>query len=64
MANTPKIRPRTKHINIKYHHFREAAQQGIIHIKRIDKSQQQADIFTKPLQERVFTYFRNLIMGW
>jgi hypothetical protein len=21
MASTPKIRPRTKHINIKYHHF-------------------------------------------
>jgi hypothetical protein len=23
MAKTPKMRPRTKHINIKYHHFRE-----------------------------------------
>jgi hypothetical protein len=64
MANTPKIRPCTKHINIKYHHFREAVQQGIIHIKRIDTTQQQADIFTKPLPERVFIYFRKLTMGW
>jgi hypothetical protein len=64
MANTPKIRPRTKYINIKYHYFREAVQQGIIHIKRIDTTQQQADIFTKLLPERVFIYFRKLIMGW
>jgi hypothetical protein len=64
MANTPKIRPRTKHINIKYHHFREAVQQGIIQIKRIDTTQQQADIFTKPLHERTFIYLCQLIMGW
>jgi hypothetical protein len=64
MANTPKIRPRRKHINIKYHHFREAVQQGIIYIKRIDTTQQQADIFTKPLQEQTFIYLRKLIMSW
>jgi hypothetical protein len=64
MASTPKIRPRTKHINIKYHHFREAVHQGIIHIKRIDTTQQQADIFTKPLPEQLFTYLRQRIMGW
>jgi hypothetical protein len=65
MANTPKIRPRTKHINIKnHHHFKEAVQQGLISIKRIVTLQQQADIFTKPLQERVFIYLRKLIMGW
>jgi hypothetical protein len=23
IANVPKMRPRTKHLNIKYHHFRE-----------------------------------------
>jgi hypothetical protein len=64
MANTPKIHPRTKHINIKYHHFREAVQHKIIHIKRIDTTQQQADISTKPLQERTFIYLRKLIMCW
>jgi hypothetical protein len=24
MARLPKMRPRTKHLNMKYHHFREA----------------------------------------
>jgi hypothetical protein len=24
MARLPKMRPRTKHLNVKYHHFREA----------------------------------------
>jgi hypothetical protein len=64
MASTPKIRPRTKHINIKYHHFRESVHQGIIRIERIDTTQQQADIFTKPLMERIFIYLRKLIIGW
>jgi hypothetical protein len=64
MASTPKMRSQTKHINIKYHHFREAVHQGIIRIKRIDTTQQQADIFTKPLMERIFIYLRRLIMGW
>jgi hypothetical protein len=64
MASTPKIRPQTKRINIKYHHFREAVHQGIIRIVRIDTTQQQADIFTQPLMERIFIYLGKLIMGW
>jgi hypothetical protein len=64
MASTPKIRPQTKHINIKYHHFREAVHQGIIRIEHIDTTQLQADIITKPLMERIFIYLRKLIMGW
>ena len=28
LANVPKNRPRTKHIAVKYHHFREAVNNG------------------------------------
>jgi hypothetical protein len=30
IANIPKMRPRTKHLNIKYHHFREEVIKGTI----------------------------------
>jgi Reverse transcriptase (RNA-dependent DNA polymerase)/GAG-pre-integrase domain len=64
MARTPKLRPRTKHINIKYHHFREAVQRKEITIWPIDTLDQIADIFTKPLGLDLFTKLRTLIMGW
>jgi hypothetical protein len=32
MACTPKLRPRAKHLDIKYHHFREAVQNGEVSI--------------------------------
>jgi hypothetical protein len=64
MAQTPKMRPRTKHINIKYHHFRSAVQRGDIEIEKIHTSEQEADIFTKPLDEKTFIYLRHKFMGW
>ena len=64
MARTPKMRPRTKHMNIKYHHFREAVNRGDITIHPINTKDQQADIFTKPLDEKSFIYLQSLIMGW
>ena len=30
IANVPKLRPRTKHLNIKYHHFREEVKKRTI----------------------------------
>ena len=64
LARLPKMRPRTKHINITYHHFRKHVKDKEISVHQIDTSKQQADIFTKPLNERTFTYLRKLIMGW
>ena len=49
LAKVPKNRPRTKHIAVKYHHFRTAVQQGYLLVKRVDTLEQLADIFTKPL---------------
>ena len=64
LATAPKIRPRTKHIAVKYHHFRSHVQNGSIKIKAIDTTQQQADLLTKPLPLQAFVYLRKLIMGW
>ena len=43
IAKTPKMRPRTKHIAIKYHHFRTYFYKGDIQIVKIDTSEQEAD---------------------
>ncbi len=48
IANIPKMRPRTKHLNIKYHHFREEVKKGTISIYHTRTEEQIADIFTKP----------------
>ena len=51
MAKSDKYRPRTKHLNVKYNHFRSyiGKLKGIISIQKIDKTHQLADILTKPL---------------
>ena len=36
LSKAPKIRPRTKHITLKYHHFREHVWKGLIEINPID----------------------------
>lgn len=64
MATNPKMRPRTKHINVKYHHFREAYERGDITIHKVSTEDQWADIFTKPLSLNLFQRFRLAIMGW
>jgi hypothetical protein len=64
IANVPKIRPRTKHLNIKYHHFREEVKKGTISVYHVGTKEQVADIFTKALDEGLFTKFRKRIMGW
>jgi hypothetical protein len=64
MARSPKFRPRTKHINIKYHHFHESIETGKIEMTKIGMLDQQADIFNKPLRTNLFTKLRKLIMGW
>jgi Reverse transcriptase (RNA-dependent DNA polymerase)/GAG-pre-integrase domain len=64
MATTPKMRPRTRHMNLKYHHFREAVTRGDVTIHAIDTNDQVADILTKPLAETQFNKLRMLMMGW
>ena len=64
LARLPKIRPRTKHINQSYHHFREHVERQEIFIHATPTEAQMADILTKPLPEASFTRHRKAIMGW
>jgi len=64
IAHVPKMRPRPKHLNIKYHHFREEVKKGNVSIYYTRTEDQIADIFTKPLPETSYIKFRERIMGW
>ena len=66
LARSPKMRPRTKHINVKYHHFRSHVGQGPgkIQIEAISTSDQLADIFMKAVSVDLFFKFRAAILGW
>ena len=64
MAKASKFTPRTKHISLKYHHFRSFVKKREITIHSIDTKEQPADIFTKPLEESSFCYLRRKISGW
>ena len=63
IANHRYARPRTKHINIKYHHFRQHVGKTI-DIAKIDTSNQPADMLTKSLSEELHVKHRRSIMGW
>jgi hypothetical protein len=45
------MRPRTKHLDNKYHHFREEVKEGASSIYYRRAEDHIADIFTKPLPE-------------
>jgi hypothetical protein len=54
LARLPKLRPRTKHINVCYHHFCEHVHKGLIKIFPIDTKDQIADVLAKPLAQHDF----------
>jgi hypothetical protein len=59
----PKLRPRTKHINVCYHHFREHVHKGLIKIFPIDTKDQVADVLTKPLAQNDFQRHHRSMCG-
>ena len=63
MGRLPKMRPRTKHINVCYHHFREHVRNGYIHIQQVGTEHQTADILTKNLPQNLFVRHRKAICG-
>ena len=63
LAKLPKLRPRTKHINVCYHHFREHVRKRLIKIFPIDTKEQIADALTKPLAQNDFQRHRRLMCG-
>ena len=64
LAKAPAMRPRTKHINVKYHHFRAAVAAGEVTVQDISTDDQVADMLTKANPVSVFTKHRQRLMGW
>ena len=64
LAKAPKMRPRTKHIALKYHHFRSKVEDGTVRINAISTKEQVADMFTKALPRDQFVYLRKHLCGW
>ena len=64
MAKVHKYRPRTKHMNVKYHHFRDYVARGEVTLHDIHTTNQPADIMTKPVNESILVRHRQTIMGW
>ena len=64
LAKTPRMRPRTKHISLKYHHFKQHVKDNKIKIAAIDTKVQIADIFIKPLPRLQFESLTTIFLGW
>ena len=64
LARLPKMRPRTKHINQSYHHFREYVERQEIHVQATPTEEQMTNILTEALSENHFCRHRRSIMGW
>ena len=64
MARTHKYRPRTKHLNVKLHHFRDYVTRGEISIHKVDTLEQLADYLTKPVSQEILEHLRTKVMGW
>ncbi len=64
MATKQKFTPQTKHIALKYHHFKKYVEAGEILINYILAEMRQADILTKPVQIELFPKLCYMLMGW
>ena len=64
MAKVHKYRPRTKHINVKLHHFRDYVDRGEIEIHSIKTENQEADYLTKPVPLHTLQKLRKKVMIW
>ena len=64
MASGTRFSPRTKHIALKYHHFRSHVKSGRVNILYKPSAEQLADILTKPLPNEAFFILRYMLCGW
>jgi hypothetical protein len=64
LSKVHKMRPRTKHINNIYHHFRSHVRDGLISVTHVSTEDQVGDIFTKPLPQNLFIKHRKKLLGF
>ena len=63
MARMPRLCPRTKHINVKCHHFKQYVFDKVISIYQVSTLDQNADLFTKALSFKLFNRHRWRVCG-
>ena len=64
MVKMPKMCPQTKHINTKYHHFRDHVRTKRIFVTACATEDMIADYLTKPLPRDIFEKHRFNLQGW
>lgn len=64
LAKLPKMTPRTKHINITYHHFRSFVTNCSVTLLPISTKGQVADLLTKLLPQNQFLKLRKLQLNY
>ena len=64
MAKIPKIRPRTRHINVIYHHFASEVSNKRILPEAVGTHYQQADYLTKACDKVTFERHQKCVQGW
>ena len=63
LANNPVTTPNSKHIDVRYHFFRERVANGEFQIVHVLSEEQHADFLTKPLDMEAFRFHRNFVMN-
>ena len=58
IVHNPVQHSRTKHIEVRHHFIQDLVAKGDINLKHVHAEKQLADIFTKPLDEKVFCRLR------
>jgi len=64
LANSPSMRPHTKHINVKHHHFRSMVASRTLKIEKTSSEEQLADFLTKQSSIELYLAHWMAIMGW
>jgi hypothetical protein len=64
MATVHKMRPRSRHLNNRYHWFREHVNSGLVQVFKCDTKDMIADIMTKQCPAALFEKLRFALMGW
>ncbi|KAL7523656.1 hypothetical protein ACHAWF_003506 [Thalassiosira exigua] len=64
MASSEKFSPRTKHITLKYHHFKWHVKIEEILVEYFRTEDQKTDLITKPLSDELFFRLTYMLSGW
>ena len=64
LGNVPTMTPRSKHIALRYHFYREHIQEGSVSVVHLLADLQIADMLTKGLTEATFERLIKLLMNW